>query len=430
MASADNLHKSINLAKKGEESPVKFISKHSNKFTQSFIRTAFREWLIGQHPSWASTTLNMHCSDAFYLYNNDIGLSFDDALIAPDGLEMARHVIKNHFTLNPRQKISPAMSASGYTRSLRMFKDFLVEKYPMLLNISDLSGITIPHPVIAALYENYAIGFRFDNTALRLLSSKAGVEVDESLQSALKRQMFHRDDDVYFLLDIVADAATRKEIVGFADVLLDEYGCFEISEFYTMYAGKLNQKCIGGAEDFERFYLQICSSDVRCVAAPYIWNRIARRRNNNVWGQFETIAKKIIAVANEEFGGVISENDLHLKFCAFSTDLLAKIIKHRAGNDILRVEINGIVCYQTLDALGLPDNFSDTLSDILNQFDDLGLTPNEEALHTAVSLALGVNFKEEYNIPDQETYRRLVAVHYKAAPPREWKCGVFREVVT
>jgi len=305
-----------------------------------------------------------------------------------------------------------------------------VETISEVSNDNTSSEDSVPESVIDVLRTDYANGFRFDNTALRLLSSKAGVEVDEPLQSALKRQMFHRADDVYFLLDIVTDAVTRKELVGFANALLDEYGCFEISEFYVMYADKLNPKCIGGAEDFERFYSQICSSDVRCVAAPYIWNRIARRRNSNVWGQFETIAKKIIAVANEEFGGVASENDLHLKFCAFSTDLLAKIIKHRAGNDILRVEINGIVCYQTLDALGLPGNFSDVLSDILYRFDDLGLTPNEEALHTALSLALGVNFKEEYNIPDQETYRRLVAVHYKAEPPREWKGSIFREVMT
>jgi hypothetical protein len=292
------------------------------------------------------------------------------------------------------------------------------------------TAISVPESILAVLRADYENGFRFENTALRLLSSKAGVEIDELLQSVLKQQMFHRADDVYFLFDLVADEDTRKAIVGFANALLYEYGCFEISEFYAMYADKLNTKCIVGAEDFERFYSQICSSDVRCVAAPYKWNRIARRRNSNVWGQFETIAKKIIAVTNEEFGGVASENDLHSKFCAFSTDLLAKIIKHRAGNDIFRVEINGVVCYQTLDAFGLPDDFSDTLSNILNQFDGLYLTPNDEALHTALSLALGVNFKEEYNIPDQETYRRLVAVHYKAAPPREWKGGVFREAMT
>jgi hypothetical protein len=79
--------------------------------------------------------------------------------------------------------------------------------------------------------------------------------------------------------------------------------------------------------------------------------------------------------------------------------------------------------------LGLPDDFSHTLAETLGRLGELNLTPNEEVLHTALSLALGVNFKEEYNLPDQEAYRRLVSVYYKAEPPRKWKYGVFSEVI-
>jgi hypothetical protein len=41
---------------------------------------------------------------------------------------------------------------------------------------------------------------------------------------------------------------------------------------------------------------------------------------------------------------------------------------------------------------------------------------------------LGVNFKVEYNIPDDKTYRRLIATYYKDAPKREWKYGKFAGV--
>jgi hypothetical protein len=250
------------------------------------------------------------------------------------------------------------------------------------------------------------------------------------MQFALKQQMFRRDDGVYFLLDVVADTETRKDIVDFADALLDEYGCFEIQKLYAMYADRLNPKCIGGADHFEKLYECIGNHDVRCVAAPQIGNRIARHSRGNVWGTFSTVAQKIITVINNEFGGVVSEDDLQKKFCAFSADLLAKIIKICVGNELLRVEINGIVCYQTIDALGLPDDFSDRLSETLYRLDALGLFPNEEVLHTALSLALGVNFKAEYNIPDQATFRRLIAAYYEAEPPREWKCGIFGKVTS
>jgi hypothetical protein len=281
--------------------------------------------------------------------------------------------------------------------------------------------------MLSVLFKDYASGFRFETTALRLLSGKTGVEIDANMQSALKQQMFHRGDGIYFLFEHIADKQTRKDIVRVANALLDEYGCFEVSELYGLYADKLNAKIIGNAGDFEVFYEQIGKSGVRCVAAPYIGNRIARFRNANVWGNFEVIADKIIALANDAFGGIISEDDLHREFRAFSVDLLAKIIKHSAEDRLVRTEINGIVCYQTLEALGLPENFSDTLAATLERLDELDLAPSEEVLHTALSLSLGVNFKAEYNLPTQEIYRRLIAVYYKGVPRRQWHHGVFGE---
>lgn len=297
-------------------------------------------------------------------------------------------------------------------------------------NLSIVQVIAVHQSVVDTIAKCYTSGFRFDATSIRLLSNKVKIEIDNDIQSALKQQMYSRNGDVYFLLDVVANEEIRKDINTYACALLHEHGCFEIAELYRLYADRLNSGCICDADDFEKFYMRICNSDVRCVAAPQIGNRIARYSNGNVWGAFATTAQRILTAINDEFGGVVSEDDLHKKFCAFSTDLLAKIIKMCVGDELFRVEINGIVCYQALDALGLPDDFSDTLSNTLYRLVALGLPPNEEVLHTALSLALGVNFKLEYNIPDQATYRRIVSIYYKATPPREWKYGIFGEVTS
>ena len=290
-----------------------------------------------------------------------------------------------------------------------------------------MADVDILRSAIDILSKDYTAGFRFEATALRLLSENAGGEIDEDMQSRLKQQMFRRRDDVYFMFDSVADAELRMDIADFADAMLDEYGCFEVAELYSLYAGRLNTKCIGSADDFEKFYECIGNRDVRSVVAPGIGNRITRCRGGNVLKSFDAIARKIIILANDEFGGVVREDDLRKKLRAFSADLLAKIIRSCAGGELLRVEHNGIVCYQTFDALGLPDDFSDTLSDVLSHLDNLGLTPTEEVLHTALSLALGVNFKAKCNISDQATFQRIVGVYYKASPPREWKKGIFAD---
>ena len=410
--------------------PMNIIKDDSARFAQQTVRDAFRAWLTTHNPEWSSGTVTMHYSDAYYLYNNKRGITLEVALTADDGLQKAYDAIERFYIDNPTQTNKPSGSARGYLRSLRMLKEFLDEKYPELLSANSEvnSAPSVPDAVIDVLNKNYASGFRFDTTYINLLSSASGVEVDGLMQSALKRIMFRRDDGIYFLLDIVADAATRKEIIDFADTYLQEFGCFEIPEFYKLYEEKVNPNCIRNADDFESFYEQIGKSGVCCVQAPSVGNRIARYSNGSVSSTFKEVAAKIISVISEEYYGSCNEDDLHTKFCAFSTDLLGKIIKQCAADELIRVEINDSVCYQTFDALGLPDNFSEVVAEALERLSDIGLDPTQDALHTTLSLKLGVNFRAEYNLPDWDTYRRLLTAFYKAEPRRDWKYNIFGEV--
>jgi hypothetical protein len=404
----------------------------SSVYTEQPIRAKFRAWIVDQHPDWSYNTVTAHISDAYYLYNNDRGVTLAEALNTDAGFQKAYDAIEQHFVNNPAQTNNPSGSARGYIRSLRMLKDFLEENHPELLAQNGNAAIpatTIPDELIEALNHNYATGFRFETTYISLLSNAAEIEVDEKMQAALKRIMFRRDDGIHFLLDVVADAMTRKDIVDFADSYLQEYGCFEMPEFFMLYEDKVNPACIRNADDFESFYEQIGKSGVR-FQAPYVGNRIARYSNGSVWGTFKEVAAKIVAVISEEYYGSCNEDDLHSRFCAFSTDLLGKIIKQCAADDLIRVEINGSVCYQTYDALGLPDDFSEQLVETIERLDEIGLTIDRDALHTALSLKLGVNFMAEFNLPDWDTFQRLTVAFYKAEPRREWKHYIFGEVTS
>ena len=284
---------------------------------------------------------------------------------------------------------------------------------------------TVLTSVMDALAQDYPNGFTFDTTTVRLLTDRAGVSIDEDIQAKLKQKMFRRSDNLYFLIDTVADRKTRKKIVDSADDLLANYECFEISELYSRFADSLNNKCIDNLDNFVIFYEFINKSDVRCVTSH--GTRIARVEDKNLRNLFLNIAARIIIIVREEFGGVASEDELQAKFPAFSARLLKQIIKE-STEELVKTEINGIVCYQTLDALGLSDEFSIVLSEVLAMVDDIGLTPSEEVIHTALSLKMGVNFKTEYNIPDDKTYRRLIAAYYQNTPRRKWKRGIFAEV--
>jgi len=243
-------------------------------FAQQYIRLAFREWLSDRYPSCTASTISTLCSDALYLHNNDRGITLLEAMSADDGLEKAYKAMEHFFTANPRQTGTAATAARSYTDTLRLFKEFITEKMPELLNDGTKTVKIIPKELLTVLSENYSTGFRFETTAVRLLSDRTGVEIDTVLQNALKRSMFCRKDDVYFLLDNAADAETRKDIISSADCWLDDYGCFELSELYALFTDKVNNDCIGDVDDFEALYEFINKRDVRCVA--YYGTRIAR----------------------------------------------------------------------------------------------------------------------------------------------------------
>jgi len=113
---------------------TKQLNDDSARFAQPYIRSSFKEWLSEQYPDWSPNTLTMHCSDAFYLFNNNRGVTLAEALGDDSGIQKAYDTIERHFTLNPTQTTTPATSARGYTRSLQMFKQFLEERFPGLLS--------------------------------------------------------------------------------------------------------------------------------------------------------------------------------------------------------------------------------------------------------------------------------------------------------
>lgn len=190
----------------------------------------------------------------------------------------------------------------------------------------------------------------------------------------------------------------------------------------------MNPICIKTEEDFESYYLWTAQSNVRCVAAPQIGNRIVRYSGGNVWTTFGEVAEKIVTFINEWHYGSCTEEELHEEFSAFSKNLLGKIIRHCASDKLVQVEINDTICYQSFIALGLPENFSEILSSTLERLEEIGLPPSQETLHTTLSLELGVNFKSEFSLPDWDTYRRLIRAYYKGQPHREWKNNIFLEV--
>ncbi len=289
-----------------------------------------------------------------------------------------------------------------------------------------LNAVHIPEAVLEVLNEDYRGGLVFNAPSIRLLEDKVGLQINDVLQGAMKQTMFRRNDDVYFLLANIITEENIELLFDVVDEWLNAFGCFELVALCDIFRVNINENVIRNLTDFEDLFNHLNNqSSLRCVGQ--LSTKIVRTQEFNVNESLMKVAGLLLNSIHNDFDGVADEIGLKEKFPAFSESLIANIIKEYT-EEIVKTEINGIVCYQTLNALGLSDDFSEVLERVLSSFEELGLTPTEEALHTALSFDMGLNFKEEFNIPDQKTYRRLIAYYYKSAPGREWRKGEFVEV--
>ena len=95
--------------------------------TVSRVRKEYKEYLRENHPEWAESTLRTHVSDAFYLYQNTIALSFWKCFADDASMEAAKEDIRNylvHEVMSDRAE----ERTKEYYRDLCMLKEFIDSK--------------------------------------------------------------------------------------------------------------------------------------------------------------------------------------------------------------------------------------------------------------------------------------------------------------
>lgn len=95
--------------------------------TVTRVKGEYKDYLRKTHPDWADSTVSTHVSDAFYLYQNTIALSFwkcfaDDASMAAARQDLLDY-LKNEVMSDRAEE-----RAKGYDRDLTMLKEFLDSK--------------------------------------------------------------------------------------------------------------------------------------------------------------------------------------------------------------------------------------------------------------------------------------------------------------
>ena len=277
--------------------------------------------------------------------------------------------------------------------------------------------------IIDTLANKFRNGFTFTDNALRLLAEESGIEVSRKLQEELKKKMIKREDDTWYLIEQIASVEVLEAIAHEASVALEECRFFEVEMLLSEKREYISESIIRNADDFEILLFAIIRKDIRSI-------RTATKHIIKLYGSakeelYSDLANRIVGLIHNEYGGVAGEDDIALAFPLISAELIQYIIKEYA-EDLVRIEINDTVCYQTLDALGLPDDFSQTLEHVLTEFDELGIEPSSENIHTVLAIYTRINIRRDFGLTDDKTFRRLVSIYDTSNNHRKWKAGKYR----
>ena len=95
--------------------------------TISRARKGYKDYLREKHPDWAESSLSTHVSDAFYLYQNTIALSFWKCFESDESMAAAKQDILEYLKHDVMSERAEERTA-GYFNDLKMLKEFLDTK--------------------------------------------------------------------------------------------------------------------------------------------------------------------------------------------------------------------------------------------------------------------------------------------------------------
>ncbi len=287
--------------------------------------------------------------------------------------------------------------------------------------VSQYDGI--PLPLRNAIKTSYTTGMRFDDTVLSLLSNQSGLQITDTMCGILKKEMFKRNDGLYFLPEQIADIRDIKTIKEETLNFLEAYKLCEVSKLYEIKRLDASIASIRDEEDYADFLEFLLPDSVR-IGKAYTF-KIIRPTGISINDATTYLTNKLLTTITEN--GCMTEGDLLITYPIVSDQFLKKLLEKNT-DEVVTTTINDFLCYQTIGAMGFDESFSDTLNSVLERAYELELPPSAEVLHTLLSVEVGQNFRNTYGIPDDKTFRRIIALYYRGEKAREWKAGNFMEV--
>lgn len=111
------------------------------------VKGEYKDYLRKTHPDWEDSMVDTHVSDAFYLYQNTIAMSFWKRFADDSSMAAARQDLFGYLK-NEVMSERTGERAKGYYKDLTMLKEFITSNdYIVSSDVDQLLGAAKQQPI-------------------------------------------------------------------------------------------------------------------------------------------------------------------------------------------------------------------------------------------------------------------------------------------
>jgi hypothetical protein len=259
--------------------------------------------------------------------------------------------------------------------------------------------------LMQVLLREYPNGVSFDPMALRLVRQK--VQLEDSQIEDLKAQMFQMGDELWFSREMISEDSALLALEEQAEAWLTAYCCFAVKKLFARFGADLRHVTtpanLAAFLEYEGF--RVATWGKNCVFCF---------QSQRILGECLADFSKTITEQLADAGGMVALHEIEEAMPHLTADALSGI-RMSFMPEVHEVEIGGLTCWRSAQAIPLPEDFAEKVTDAVDSLVALGERVTAARLQFALNLAYRIHFREEYGLKDNGAFMRVCGKHYQGA---------------
>ncbi len=257
--------------------------------------------------------------------------------------------------------------------------------------------------LLAALAKECPNGVSFNPMAVRLLKRKLSFE-DLQVRN-LQANMFQLENGLWFSIEMISNDDTRLALRGQARTWLMEHGYFSVEQLFNNFYSVLSN--LTTPEDFATFLRHLGFTVVEGKKGDLFCLHSSTSLDECLMKTSRAISKQL-----DEVGGTLIFNEIAMAMPHLTTEALENI-RTQFLLVVYAVEVGGVPCWCSTEAIPLPEDFSEQLTTIVDTLIVLDEKVSIAKLEFALNLFYRTRFRKEYALLDKNTFMRVCAKYYR-----------------